>query len=76
MKKLRESRGKELYVFFQTIKVGQNYFAILAKVMILSLSIVDFNNKNKSLASVIEVTFGITANCNHWSIFWVLNITT
>ena len=56
--------------------MDQNYFANLAKMMILSLSIVDFNNKNKSLASVIEVTLGITANCTHWSIFWVLNITT
>ena len=36
--------------FFQTIKANQNYFAILAKMIILSLSIVDFNNKNKSLA--------------------------
>ena len=36
--------------FFQIIKVDQNYFAVLAKMMILSLSIVDFNNKNKSLA--------------------------
>jgi hypothetical protein len=36
--------------FFQLIKVDQNYFAILAKMMILSLSIVDFSNKNKSLA--------------------------
>ena len=35
--------------FFQTIKAYQNYFAILAKMMILSLSIVDFSNKNESL---------------------------
>ena len=33
--------------------------------MILLLSIVDFNNKNESLAQVIEVTFGITVNKRH-----------
>ena len=36
--------------FFQTIKAHQNYFAILAKMMISLLRIVDFSNKNKSLA--------------------------
>ena len=36
--------------FFQLIKVDQNYFAILAKMIILSPSIVDFNNGNESLA--------------------------
>ena len=35
--------------FFQTIKVYQNYFAILAKMIILSLNIVDINYKNESL---------------------------
>ena len=44
------------YTFFQIIKVGQNYFANLAKMMILSLIIVDFDNPNESFGSVIKIT--------------------
>ena len=40
----------ELYIFFRQLRHDQNYFAILAKMMILLLRIVDFSNKNKSLA--------------------------
>ena len=34
---------------FQTIKADQNYFANLAKMIILSFRIVDSKNKNKSV---------------------------
>ena len=49
MKKPHESRCVEIYLLFQTIKAYQNYFAILAKMMFLSLIIVDSKNKNKSV---------------------------
>tara|TARA_B100000902_G_scaffold349029_1_gene357335 strand:+ start:382 stop:546 length:165 start_codon:yes stop_codon:yes gene_type:complete len=46
--------------FFQAIRPDQNYFAILAKMMFLSVSILDFNNNNKSLVCVNEITNRIT----------------
>ena len=74
MKKVPERGESGIIYFFQMIKSYQNYFANLAKMLILSLSTVDFDNQNKSLGWVVGNAFQDTVNCFSQKGFWVLKV--